>query len=394
MTKADEPGPRTEGKPALLRAGFRAFFFGAGVWAVAAVVLWLLVFQGAVALPTAFGALAWHAHEMVFGYAVAVIAGFLLTAIPNWTGRPMLQGLPLALLFGAWIAGRIAVAASAVTGPLAAAVLDLAFLVLLFAVALREIAAGRNWRNLPMPLALVLLLAANVLMHFQAVGLVETGGLGERLGIAVVVLLINLIGGRVIPNFTRNWLAGRGAAALPASFGSFDRLCLVTTAAGLGLWVFLPEHPLSGGVLLAAGALNLARLARWQGRRTLAEPLVWSLHLGFAWVPLGLALLSLGVLAPAVLPPTAGLHALTAGAIGGMTVAVMTRATLGHSGRPLTADRWTAATYLGVAVAAALRVAAPLADAAYVTLLWTSGLVWIAAFGLFVVRYGRIHLSK
>jgi uncharacterized protein involved in response to NO len=165
------------------------------------------------------------------------------------------------------------------------------------------------------------------------------------------------------------------------------------TAAGLGLWVLLPEHPFSGGMLLAAGALNLARLARWQGQRTLAEPLVWSLHLGFAWVPLGLALLGLGVLLPEALPPTAGLHALTAGAIGGMTVAVMTRATLGHSGRPLTADRWTATIYLGVAASAALRAAAPLAEAAYVSLLWVSGLVWIAAFALFVVRYGRLHMA-
>ncbi len=392
MTKTAEPLPPAR-TPALLRAGFRAFFLAAGVWAVAAVALWLYVFLGAVMLPTAFGYTAWHAHEMIFGYAAAVIAGFLLTAIPNWTGRPMLQGLPLALLFGAWIAGRAAVAGSALTGPLAAAVLDLAFLVLLFAVALREILAGRNWRNLPMPLALVLLFAANVLIHLGAGGLAETGPLGERLGIGVVVLLICLIGGRVIPNFTRNWLAGQNAAALPAGFDAFDRLCLLMTAAGLGLWAFLPEHPLTGGVLLAAGALNLARLARWRGQRTLGEPLVWSLHLGFAWVPLGLALLGLGVLLPEALPPTAGLHALTAGAIGGTTVAVMTRATLGHSGRPLTADRWTAAIYLGVAASAALRAGAPLADAAYVTLLWTSGLVWIAAFGLFVLRYGRFHLA-
>ncbi|WP_193368795.1 NnrS family protein [Pelagibius marinus] len=393
MTKSDEPVPPSTAGPALLRAGFRVFFLAAGVWAVVAVAIWLCVFQAAAALPTAFDYTAWHAHEMVFGYAAAVIAGFLLTAIPNWTGRPLLQGLPLALLFGAWIAGRAAAAGSAITGPLAAAAVDLAFLVLLFAVALREILAGRNWRNLPMPLALVLLIVANVLMHLQAAGLAETGGLGQRLGIGVVVLLINLIGGRVIPNFTRNWLARTNAAALPAGFGHFDRLSLLTTAAGLGLWVFLPEHPLTGGVLLAAGGLNLARLARWQGLRTLAEPLVWSLHLGFAWVPLGLALLGLGVLLPEVLAPTAGLHALTAGAIGGMTVAVMTRATLGHSGRPLTGDGWSAAIYLGVAASAALRAAAPLAGSAYVTLLWASGLLWVAAFGLFVLRYGRLHLA-
>ncbi|MEO3427398.1 NnrS family protein [Pelagibius sp. CAU 1746] len=395
MSKGDEAGASAsaEAGTALLRAGFRAFFFAAGVWAAAAVALWLFVFWGSVPLPTAFGYTAWHAHEMIFGYAGAVIAGFLLTAIPNWTGRPMLRGLPLALLFCAWIAGRLAVAGSALTGPLAAAAIDLAFLAGLLAVALREILAGRNWRNLPMPLALLLLFAANLLTHLQAAGLAETGPPGERMGIGVVVMLISLIGGRVIPGFTRNWLVARGAAALPAGFGRVDRFCLLITAAGLGLWILSPDLPLTGAALLAAGIMNLVRLARWRGQATLAEPLVWSLHLGFAWLPLGFGLLGLGVLLPGALPASAGVHALTAGAIGGMTVAVMTRATLGHSGRALTADRWTMTIYLGVAASAALRTAAPLADAAYVSLLWASGLVWIAAFVLFAFRYGRIHLA-
>ncbi|MGD1880616.1 MAG: NnrS family protein [Kiloniellaceae bacterium] len=391
-TRTAVPRYRIHKGPALFRAGFRPFFLAAGHWAAAAVPLWLMVFQGDLALPTAFDFAAWHAHEMIFGFAAAVIAGFLLTAIPNWTGRLPLQGLPLAGLFTLWVAGRVAVAVSAVLGAMPAAAVDIAFLAVLLAAALREIVAGRNWRNLPMLLALVLLIAANVLCHLQAIGIAGTGAMGERLGIATVVLLIGLVGGRSIPSFTRNWLAKRGAAVLPASFAGFDKVCLAATLSALALWVAVPEETVTGALLLAAGALNLARLIRWQGRQTLSEPLVWSLHLGFLWVPIGLALLGCGVIRPDAVPSTAGLHALTAGAIGSMTLAVMTRATLGHSGRTLSADGWTAAIYLAVTLAAVLRVVAALTDVAYVPLLHASGGLWSLAFGLFVLRYGALQL--
>ncbi|MGF1627879.1 MAG: NnrS family protein [Kiloniellaceae bacterium] len=392
-TRTAVPRYRSYDGPALFRQGFRPFFLAAGMWSALAVPLWLLVFHGSAVIPTAFDAAAWHAHEMIFGFAAAVVAGFLLTAIPNWTCRLPLQGLPLIVLFTLWLVGRGAVAASAVIGALPAAALDAAFLVALLAVALREIIAGRNWRNLPMLLALVLLIAANGLTHLQAADLALTGPLGERLGIATLVLLIGLVGGRIIPSFTRNWLAKRGAGAMPAAFGGFDKLCLLATLAALACWVFSVEPAIAGGALLAAGLLNLARLARWQGHQTFSEPLVWSLHLGFLWVPLGLLLLGLASLLPALVPATAGLHALTAGAVGAMTLAVMTRATLGHAGRDLRADRPTAIIYLAVALAAATRVAASLLSAAYLELLWTSALLWTLAFALFVLRYGSIHLS-
>jgi uncharacterized protein involved in response to NO len=366
----------------------------AGLWGLAALPLWLLVFQGAFILPTAFAPLAWHAHEMIFGFAGAVVAGFLLTAVPNWTGRLPLQGLPLALLFALWIAGRLVMAVSAEIGAGTAAIFDVAFLAALLAVALREIIAGRNWRNLPLMAVLGLLIAANALTHLEALGLATTGPLGERLGLAVLVQLICLIGGRVIPSFTRNWLVKRGAAELPAAFGIFDKACLIVTAAALTGWVAFPDRPAVGGLLLLAGALHLLRLARWQPLQTFSEPLVWSLHLGFLWVPLGLLLLGGANLAPAWLPATAGLHALGAGAIGSMTLAVMTRATLGHSGRALHADAVTATIYLAIAAAAALRVTAALLPDAYFTLLWLSGITWTLAFGLFVAVYGRIHISK
>ena len=375
--------------PALLRQGFRPFFLGAGIWAVAAMVLWIGAVQGYVAIPTAFDPIGWHAHEMLFGFVVAAIAGFLLTAIPNWTGRMPLQGMPLAALLAVWLAGRAAVFGSAWIGSGIAAALDLSFLALLLAVVSREILAGRNWRNLPMPVVLGGLLVANGLTHADAVGLAATGPLGQRLAIGIVILLVGLVGGRIIPSFTLNWLKKRGGSNLPATFGVLDRGALALAAAALAIWVSAPESQIGGAALIAAGVASLVRLARWRGNLTLPEPLVWSLHLGFVWVGVGLPLVGLSALLPDV-PPAAGLHALTAGAMGGMTLAVMTRATLGHTGRPLTANRRTAAVYLLVAAAATLRVAAPFLPDLYLALLWTSGLAWCTAFGLFVVHYGRM----
>ena len=379
--------------PALLRQGFRPFFLGAGIWAIVAMLLWILALQGELAIPTAFDPVGWHAHEMLFGFVVAAIAGFLLTAIPNWTGRMPLQGFPLAVLAGVWLAGRLAVGGSAWIGAGIAAVLDLSFLTLLLGVVLREIMAGRNWRNLPIPIVLGGLLAANALTHLDAAGIAATGALGQRLGIGIVILLIGLVGGRIIPSFTLNWLKKRGESNLPVSFSILDRGALGLAAAALTIWVVAPESPIGGAALIAAGVASLVRLARWRGHLTLAEPLVWSLHLGFVWVGVGLLLVGLSALLPDV-PPAAGLHALTAGAMGGMTLAVMTRATLGHTGRLLTADRWTAAIYLLIAAAAALRVAAPFLADVYLPLFWTSGLAWSTAFGLFVVHYGRMLLSR
>lgn len=387
------PRYRSHAGPAILRQGFRPFFLLAGLWGAAAVPLWLVIFHGGLTVPSAFGPAGWHGHEMIFGFAAAVLAGFLLTAIPNWTGRLPLQGLPLAGLAALWLAGRAAMALSEVLGPWLPAAIDLAFLALMLAVALREIVAGRNWRNLPLMGALLLLIAANALTHLEALGLTGSMQAGQRLGIAVLAMLIGLIGGRIIPSFTRNWLVKRGATTLPAPFNAYDKACLLVSPVGLAGWVVAPELAPVGGLLLAAGALQAVRLARWQGRQTLAEPLVWSLHLGFLWLPLGLLLLGLGILLPSLVPPTAALHALTAGAIGAMTLAVMTRATLGHTGRELTADGPTTAIYLAVAAAAATRVAAALLPEYYLALLWPSGLLWSLAFGVFVLRYGPLHLS-
>lgn len=372
-----DSGARTSGGPVLFDQGFRPFFFAAGVWALAAALIWLPVFRGDVSIPTVFDPIGWHVHEMIFGYLGAVIAGFMLTAVPNWTGRMPLRGLPLAALFAAWLAGRIAMGISGLIGGGLAAVLDLSFLALLGGVVVREIVAGGNWRNLSMPIALAGLFAASVLSHLEALGLAAVDGLGRRLGIGIVVVLISLVGGRIIPSFSGNWLEQRGEARLPNAFAGFDKICLVIV----------------GVALVLAGLASLIRLARWRGHRTLAEPLVWSLHLGFAWIPAGLVLVGTSALWPQV-PPAAGLHALTVGAMGSMTLAVMTRASLGHTGQALSADGWTTAIYLLITAAAACRVAAAFLDAAFVPLLAASALAWAAAFGLFTLRYGRLLLAR
>ena len=377
--------------PLLLTQGFRPFFLAAGLWAALALAMWLGMLTGALELPSLFAPVDWHVHEMLFGFVAAVVAGFLLTAIPNWTGRMPLQGAPLLGLVLLWLVGRIAVATSAWLGGPAAAAADLAFLAALLAVVLREIAAGRNWRNLPMAAAVLALLAGNALSHAEALGWLADDGHGRRLGLAVIVMLISLVGGRIIPSFTRNWLAKRGPGPLPASFGLPDGLALGATGLALALWVALPESRLTAAALLVAALAQAARLARWRGHRTTAEPLVWVLHLAYAWLPAGLALLAAAAAGEAA--PSLALHALTAGAIGTITLAVMTRATLGHTGRALRADRATTAIYVAVTLAALSRLAAASPTELSLALLTVSAACWILAFGGFAIVYGRYLLG-
>lgn len=208
--------------PVLFSQGFRPFFLGAGVWAVLAVSIWLLIVRGDTSLPMIFAPLRWHAHEMLFGFAAAAMAGFVLTAIPNWTGRLPLQGVPLIILSGTWLLGRVAMATSTLIGGLLAALIDLSFLAMLFSVVLREIVAGRNWRHFPLPVAVAVLIVANALTQLEANGLAPSTMLGERLGLATFVLLISLVGGRIIPSFTRNWLAKMGSDVMPTPLNRFD----------------------------------------------------------------------------------------------------------------------------------------------------------------------------
>ena len=385
--------PKCPASLALFSAGFRPFFLLAAIWSAVALPVWLCVYAGEVVLPSALAPTLWHVHEMIFGFAFATIAGFLLTAIPNWTGRLPLRGAPLAMLAGLWLAGRFAVLFSGALGPLAAASVDLSFPAAFIAVIARELIAGRNWRNLPMLAALGLLMSGSALVHLEAIGYAATAPLGNRLGVATVLMLIALVGGRIVPGFTRNWLAkARPGGALPAQAGRLDMAALLVTLAGLGTWVAAPASAAAPWLELAAGFAVSVRLSRWCGLGTLREPLVFILHLGYGWLGLGLLLLGANGLYP-LLPSTAALHALTAGAIGTMTLAVMTRATLGHSGRPLVAGSGTRAIYLLVTLAAIVRLAAPLAGAQFLVLTWVAGAAWSGAFGLFALLYGRLLMG-
>lgn len=371
--------------PALLSYGFRPFFLSAAAWAALALAIWLPMLAGWLSLPTAFSPLQWHAHELIYGYVPAVIAGFLLTAVPNWTGRLPVVGAPLGGLFAIWVAGRIAVLGSALWGGIAAALVDLAFLAALGAVIAREIIAAGNTRNLKVLVAVGLLLTGNGLFHAEAA--LETGtAYGERLGIAATLMLIMLIGGRIIPSFTRNWLVRQAPGRLPVPFARFDVVTMVAAGVALTGWIMAPDARTTAALAIAAAVLNAVRLSRWAGERTAGEPLVTILHLAYAFIPLGFALLALGILRPDLVLASGALHAWTTGAIGLMTLAVMTRASLGHTGRALTATRGIQAIYAAAIVAALARTGAAFGFARN-PLLHLSATAWVLAFVGFVVVY-------
>jgi uncharacterized protein involved in response to NO len=384
-------GVAGRGTPVFLTQGFRPFFLAAGLWAGAALTLWMVMLATGTALPSRFDPLSWHIHEMLFGFVMAAVAGFLLTAIPNWTKRLPIRGFPLALLAGLWLLGRIACLISALMPAWLAVAADLAFPALLAIVVAREIITSKNRRNLPIVVSVTVLGIANLLMHLEADGVAVPTGLGWRLGLAAVIVLISVMAGRIVPSFTRNWLAKRQIENLPAAPGAIDRAALGVLHVGLFTWVFLPEFQPVGVILLLGAALNLWRLLRWCGAATAAEPLLLVLHVGYGWLVLGVALLGFAVI-DAHLPQSAAIHALTAGTIGTMTLAVMTRATLGHTGRALAADRATIAIYLLVNVSAIIRVAAAIGETWTMPLLVASGILWIGAFALFVLCYGPMLL--
>ncbi|MCY3730743.1 MAG: NnrS family protein [Rhodospirillaceae bacterium] len=381
-------------KHRFLCRGFRPFFLSAALWALLAMALWLATLTGELELPSAFDPISWHAHEALFGYLGAVFAGFLLTAVPNWTGRPPLAGWPLAVLLALWVLGRIAVVASESLTPLAVALLDLFCPVVLGGYVLREIVTGRNWRNLVVVSMIGVFVAGNALFHWEAAeGADAASGYGLRIGLAAAIMMISVIGGRIVPTFTRNWLAARGSDAQPAAFGRFDGLVLALTLLALATWVMLPRASETGYLLLASGFTQAARLTRWRGPYTGREPLLWILHVGYTFVPLGMLGVGVAILWPDTLALASAQHLWMAGAIGVMTLAVMTRATLGHSGRALTAGAGTVAIYSLVITSVLARLAGGvLPDQAMA--LWTlASLLWCCGFAGFVLLYGRLLIG-
>jgi uncharacterized protein involved in response to NO len=349
-------------------------------------VLWVLAYRGSLPLDTYYGAMLWHAHEMVFGYAVAVISGFLLTSVRNWTGARTLTGASLGALVGVWVAGRaLPFLEHSLPGWLIALV-DLAFLPILagsLAVPLLRSAPPRNMVFVPVLATLAL---ANLLVHLGRLGMgLDTARLGVYLAVDLVVLLIAVVGGRVVPFFTERALPGsipvRRAWLEPLAIGSVVLLALVRLL-GAPPWLL-------GGVAACAALAHGLRLAGWWDRRVASVPLLWVLHLGYAWLVLGMALTALG--AAGRVSPFLALHALTTGAIGVMTLGMMARVALGHTGRALRPARPTVMAFALLNLAALLRVVAPfLAPEAYAGLVVASALLWSAGFGLALSVYAGI----
>lgn len=375
-----------------LTEGLRPFFLAAGLWAVVALSIWVAFLQGYITIPSRFDPLSWHIHEMLFGFVMAAVAGFLLTAIPNWTRRLPVSGSPLAWLAGLWLAGRLASFFSQALPFWLAVAADLAFPLALAAVVAREIIGARNRRNMPMIAPVLILSAADLLMHLEAHGFGVERGLGWRLALAAILVLVSVIGGRIIPSFTHNWLVARGAVQFPQGHGYVDSLALGTLHAGLFLWAFQPGSPLAGGLLILAGLVNGWRLSCWHGGKTLSEPLLFMLHIGYGWLCAGAVLLGAAVLHDAV-PVDAGIHSMTVGVIGIMILAVMTRASRGHTGRELSADRATGLIYAFALLAAIVRTGAAFLPQWTTLLLMASAGLWIAGFGTFVIFYGPVLMA-
>ena len=375
--------------PALFSYGFRPFFLGGAIFAALAMSLWLSALITGVEPGGSYGGEHWHAHEMLFGFAPAILAGFLLTAIPNWTGRLPVAGLPLMLLFTLWTLGRLVMIDPDRIGLLPSIVIDSAFLPAMALVALREVVAGRKWKDLKMLVGLGALALANIAFH-RAMLTEDHPGMAIRLSIAAYTLLVMVIGGRIIPSFTRNVMAKAGRKDAPVPHGGFDRLALLLGAGALLAWVVDPWGLLTSPMALLAAAVHLIRLARWKGLAVRRDALLLVLHGAYLFVPAGLGAIALGD----VLPEATVLHVLTVGVISTMMLAVMTRASRGHTGRALVASKRTICAYGLLFGAGLLRPLADLAGDYQLAVTLVSGLAFVAAFALFGLEHGPMLAAK
>lgn len=392
VRKTRKPVPRgiASDGPAILSYGFRPFFLGAGLFAVVGMGAWIGALVAGWDVGGDYGALNWHAHEMLFGYTSAALGGYMLTAIPNWTGRLPVSGPQLLGLVLLWLLGRIVMVWPGPLGVLGAALVDSLFLPTLGVVAGIEIFVGRNWKNLKILAGLLGLSLANVAFHSTVI-LFGSAAEASRAGVAIYLMLIAVVGGRIIPSFTRNWLVKAASKVVSVPFGRYDVIAIAALAPALLLWIALPQGVLTSLVAAVAAALQAVRLARWRGWLTIDEPLLLALHLGYAFVPIGLA--AVAAAGMGWLSDASALHLLTVGAIGGMTLAIITRASLGHTGRPLTASALTALSYLGQMICAVVRPFAELLPSQYHLLLTVAGAGWLAAFGLFALEYAPILVT-
>ena len=371
--------------PALFSYGFRPFFLGAALFAGVAVPAWILTLAGAGDADFLYPARDWHVHEMVFGFLPAVITGFLFTAIPNWTDRPPIRGVPLMLLFALWLAGRVVMAIPWL--PLFVSVIvDGAFLLVVAGIVWREIIAGAAWDRLPMGVLISLYACANMVFHVLFLS-GDATDLPERIALALIMMLLTLIGGRITPSFTDDFLAQEGMTEHPSPFSRIDGLSIAVVGIAAVSWIAQPQAMTTGWALVVAGLANLVRLVRWRGWVTWREPLVLILHVGYGWLMISLLMLG-GSILDLSLPPADAVHALTTGAVGVMTLAVMTRASLGHTGRPKHADSMTVFIYLLVNLGAILRLVGPTTNIPNTVIFGIATASWSGAYLLFALGYG------
>lgn len=366
--------------------GFRPFFLAAGVYAVLLMALWLLVLRGDLHVGE-LSPFVWHGHEMVFGFAVAVIAGFLLTAAQNWTGIRMPSGRPLIWLFLLWLAGRLGFLLPGLPVQLVA-VVDLSFLPVLALVLGWPIKKAKQLHNYPFPVLLLTLAAANALVHLQALGsTADTANLGLHLAVYVVVAMIILMGGRVIPSFTDNKLGSRARR-----WKAIEWLVPAATLGALGAALVAPDLGVTAVLAAIAAVVHITRLVGWYTPKYWSVPLLWILHLGYGWIALGFVLLALsaaGVASTAV----SALHAFTVGGIGVLTLGMMARVSLGHTGRLLEPAPVMTRAFIAINLAALIRVVLPLLfPGVYAQIMAAAGVAWIAAFGVFVWVYAPMLL--
>ncbi|ANK75664.1 short-chain dehydrogenase (plasmid) [Ensifer adhaerens] len=377
--------------PVLFSYGFRPFFLAAALWAIGAMALWIAALILGLDLAGDYGAAHWHAHEMLFGFSSAVLGGFLLTAIPNWTGRLPVSGRPLAALFGLWVIGRVALLSSGIIGLPVAAAVEALFLPVLLLICSREVIVGRKWKDLKVIGGLIILSAANIWFHLSVLGNLDVDA-AARLAIGAYTMLIMIVGGRIVPSFTRNWLNKVGRTDFPVPYNRFDTAAILIGVAALGAWTFAPVHIVTAAIAVIACAFHTVRLLRWHGSPTWPEKLLFVLHAAYAFVPLGFLAISAGAIE--LLADYPVMHVLTVGVIAFMMLAVMTRATRGHTGRPLVGSALTSASYVAIAGAALIRPLAEVLPEHYHHLIALSGALWSAAFVLFTLEYGPMLVRE
>lgn len=383
--------------PAILAGGYRAFFFFAALWAFVSLIVWVGSMAGVGGLDAVdVDMLQWHGHALIFGYGGAVIAGFALTAIPNWTGRPPVRGMLLLALVLPWLVARSAELMSLVGYDVDVIRVfgEMLFFVVFVGVAAREVIAGKNWRNIKVVVFFSAFMAAALLANLDRLEVIELPFAGWFLGLAIILTLISVIGGRIIPAFTGNWMQKEGLNPKPTMFNRFDVLVILVTIAALVFLIGNWSELMTGITAAVAGCLHLMRLARWRGWQTLKSPIVVVLHVSYLWVPVGFALVSLAAFGLGGMEIMSAIHAWTVGAIGSTTLAVMTRASLGHAGLPLQDSGLLTSIYAAINLAALCRVVAIYGGADFGLFINVAGLLWCGAFGLFLLAFTPVYFRK